>query len=161
MTTSAPKPRARKLASLRKHHQSSNVSRARIPTGTSSQTGVQPLQKRKTPDQQYRDLKLKAEKLGFVIQHSKFCVSRPGNVPTEHQARFEHIQTLGKVEFDSYGLQPSPDTVDKPWQLENKGKANGIRQKAIKCREETTNEAKWRFEVEAKLFERFEIEVAW
>ncbi|CAG5166119.1 uncharacterized protein ALTATR162_LOCUS6885 [Alternaria atra] len=131
-----------------------------MPTGTSSQTGVQPLQKRKTPDQQYRDLKLKAEKLGFVIQHSKFCVSRPGNVPTEHQARFEHIQTLGKVEFDSYGLQPSPDTVDKPWQLENKGKANGIRQKAIKCREETTNEAKWRFEVEAKLFERFEIEVA-
>jgi hypothetical protein len=137
------------------------VSRTRIPFRTSSQTGGQPTPKRKTTDEQYRELKLKAEKLGFVIQHTPFDVNRPGNVPAEHQARFEHIKTLGRVQFDSYGVYPSPDTVDKPWQLENKGKANAIRQKAIKCKEETTNEAKWRFEVEAKLFERFEIEVAW
>jgi hypothetical protein len=160
MTRTAPNPRKSKPGALRRKVQNSHVSKTAVLTKIPTRISIQSTKTFK-PANEYRDLKRKAEALGFAVQHSGFSTNRPGNVPLEHQARFEHIQALGCFEYDSYGLQPSPETVDKPWQLLNKCKANKLSQLAIKCKEEKRNEAGWRESVESKVFERFEIEVAW
>ena len=103
----------------------------------------------------------KAEELNVEVQQQKFCVDRPGNVPVEHQAKFKDIQTLGRLAYASYTLQPRPDMHDKPWQQTNKRRAAKLSQIAIRCREERANEAGWRAKIEYRLFERFEVEVAW
>jgi hypothetical protein len=59
----------------------------------------------------------------ITFHSQKFSPRRPGNVPEEHQTKFKHIQQLGKISYDSYAVQPRPDTANKPWELENK--ANG------------------------------------
>jgi hypothetical protein len=161
MTRTPPNPRKSKPGkSRRKLQNSHHVFKAAVLTKKRTRTSVHSAKTLKSANE-YRDLKWKAEALGFIVQHSGFHIKRPGNVPPEHQARFEHIQALGRFEYDSYGLQPSPETVDKPWQLLNKCKANKLSQLAIKCKEEKRNEAGWRDSVESKVFERFEIEVAW
>ncbi|KAE9366418.1 hypothetical protein N431DRAFT_419663 [Stipitochalara longipes BDJ] len=55
---------------------------------------------------------------------------------------------------------PNTETSDKPWQLENKARALKLVRYASKCRKENRNEAGWRSEIEFRLFERFDIEVA-
>ena len=145
----------------RKSTRNNYASKAATVISKGSRRKAQNAQTPKSANDRYRDLKRKAEESGFVVHHAKFCNNRPGTVPTEHQARFEHIQTLGGFVYDTYGLQPSPETIDKPWQLVNKGKASRLSRLAIKCKEERQNEAGWRAIVEFRLFERFEIEVAW
>ncbi|KAJ4371532.1 hypothetical protein N0V83_004751 [Neocucurbitaria cava] len=90
----------------------------------------------------------------------KFCPRRPGNVPKEHQTKFNHIQQLGQMKYDSYALQPRPDIIDKPWELDNKLRAKRVTQKAAQARTAYQNEDGWRMELENRVFERFEIEVA-
>jgi hypothetical protein len=113
----------------------------------------------KTENDRYVEIKQIAEKLGIHIQKAKFHTDRPGKVPIEHQAAFGHIQTLGATAYTSYGLQPNPDTIDKPWQLLNKKRATTLNDAAIDCKR--LNEGTWREHVEYKLFERLKIEVAW
>ncbi|KAF1847824.1 uncharacterized protein K460DRAFT_363850 [Cucurbitaria berberidis CBS 394.84] len=139
-----------------------NVHAAKATNANICQNGTASHKARKTKsvNDRYRDLRHKAKELGIVVQQTKFCINRPGNVPIEHQAKFEHIQTLGRLAYDPYGLQPNPDTVDKPWQLANKLRAARLNKIAINCREERLNEGGWRARVEYRLFERFEIEVA-
>lgn len=91
----------------------------------------------------------------------KFEPQRPGNVPEEHQTKFKHIQQLGQISYDSYAVQPRPDTADKPWELENKLRATKVSERAIQARNEYQNEDGWRMKLENLIFERFEIEVAW
>jgi hypothetical protein len=91
----------------------------------------------------------------------KFDPQRPGNVPEEHQTKFRHIQQLGQISYDSYALQPRPDTANKPWELENKLRATRVSARAIQARNEYQNEDGWRTKLDNLVFERFEIEVAW
>jgi hypothetical protein len=161
MAKATPKSRAPTSTTLRRVRQNRRVSKSSIPAIEPKLAKAQITRKRKSANEEYRDLKRRAEKLGFVVHHSKFCSTRSVNVPSEHQARFEHIQALGRFQYHSYGLQPSPETVDKPWQLTNRHKAQRLSELAIRCRKENRNEAGWRAEVEFQLFERFNIEVAW
>jgi hypothetical protein len=91
----------------------------------------------------------------------KFSPRQPGNVPEEHQTKFNHIQQLGRMNYESYAVQPRPDIANKPWELENKLRARRISHKAAQARSEYQNEDGWRMELENRVFERFEIEVAW
>jgi hypothetical protein len=91
----------------------------------------------------------------------KFYPERPGDVPEQHQTKFKHIQQLGQMKYESYAVQPRPDIVNKPWELDNKLRASRVSQKAIESRQDNQNEGGWRMELENRIFERFEIEVAW
>ena len=108
-----------------------------------------------------RDLRREAKRHRIFVNPTKYNGSHPGNVPDDHRPKFENIQTLGRLEYTTYGLQPSPDTPDKPWQHESKKRAAKLVHIAGKCRRENRNEAGWRYEVESRLFERFDVEVAW
>lgn len=50
---------------------------------------------------------------------------------------------------------------DEPWKISNKRKAHLLVGLATKCRVKQQNEYGWRMGVEAKLFDRFDVEVAW
>jgi hypothetical protein len=82
-------------------------------------------------------------------------------VPTDHKDKFATIQSLGRTPFFTYGYTPTTETSDKPWQLSNRNRARILVQYAAKCRRENRNEAGWRYEVESKIFVRFDFEVAW
>jgi hypothetical protein len=161
MAKAAPESRAFTSTTLGRVRQNSRVSKTSIPATEPKLAKAQITQKRKSANEGYQDLKRRAEELGFVVHHSKFCITRSENVPFEHQARLEHIQALGRFQYHSYGLRPSPESVDKPWQLTNRHKAKRLSKLAIRCKEEIRNKAGWRAEVEFQLFERFNIEVAW
>jgi hypothetical protein len=102
---------------------------------------------------------IKALRITFHPQ--RFCLQRPGNVPLEHITKFTHIQQLGKINYDSYAFQPRADTINRPWEPENQLRARRIRQKAELCNSSYQNEDGWRMELENRVFERFEMEVAW
>lgn len=87
---------------------------------------------------------------------------RPGNVPEQHQTKFGQIQQLGQMKYDSYVVQPRPDSTDnRPWELENKLRAKRLSQKATQAIETCQNEDGWRMTLENHVFQRFENEVAW
>ncbi|EUC44388.1 hypothetical protein COCMIDRAFT_27266 [Bipolaris oryzae ATCC 44560] len=90
----------------------------------------------------------------------KYCPKRPEDVPEEHQTKFQHIQQLGRMIYDSYAVQPRPDITNKPWELENKRRATRVSEKAVESRDDNQNEGTWRMALENRIFERFEIEVA-
>ncbi|KAH7383189.1 hypothetical protein BKA66DRAFT_609113 [Pyrenochaeta sp. MPI-SDFR-AT-0127] len=95
----------------------------------------------------------------ITFHSQKFRLPHPG-VPLEHQTKFDHVQQLGQMKYDSYALQPRPDIINKPWELENKLRAKRIIQKAELSRDSYQNEGGWRMELENRVFERFDIEVA-
>jgi hypothetical protein len=99
--------------------------------------------------------------LRITFHPRRFCLQRPGNVPLEHQTKFTDIQQLGRINYDSYALQPRPGLINKPWELENKLRARIISHQAQKSSDSHQNEDGWRMELENRVFERFEIEVAW
>jgi hypothetical protein len=101
------------------------------------------------------------KELRITFHPQKYCPQRPGNVPEQHQTKFQHIQQLGQISHESYAVQPRPDITNKPWELENKLRANRVSQKAAQARSDYQNEDGWRMELENRVFERFEIEVAW
>jgi len=90
-----------------------------------------------------------------------FFPPHPGDVPEEHQTKFKHIQQLGRMSYESYAIQPRPDTIDKPWELENKKRAKQMIYWAVRSRDDYQNEDSWRMELEPYVFERFKIEVGW
>jgi len=93
--------------------------------------------------------------------YQEFCPPHPGDVPEEHQIKFKHIQQLGKMSYESYAIQPRPDTIDKPWELENKRRAKQMVYWAVRSRDDYQNEDSWRMELEPYVFKRFKIEVGW
>lgn len=97
----------------------------------------------------------------IMFHPRKYCPEHPGNVPEQHQTKFQHIQQLGQMIYESYAVQPRPDITNKPWELENKLRAKRVSQKATQARSTYQNEDGWRMELENRIFERFEIEVAW
>lgn len=64
------------------------------------------------------------------------------------------------MSYESYVVQIRPDITNKPWELDNKLRAKRIGQKAAQARSVYQNEDAWRMELENRIFERFEIEVA-
>lgn len=118
-------------------------------------------QKSPTAAQRYEELAQQAKTLNVIFHQRTFSGSQRQVSSHPHHQKFMHIQTLGRIVYDSYGLQPSPDTVDKPWQLINKKRAEKLCKLAVDCMEERLNEDGWRDRVEHTLFERFTIEVAW
>ncbi|KAB2107022.1 hypothetical protein AG0111_0g4835 [Alternaria gaisen] len=96
----------------------------------------------------------------ITFHPQKFSPQRPGNVPEEHQTKFKHIQQLGKISYDSYAVQPRPDTANKPWEDKNKERATLVSEKAVQAMKDYQNEDGWRMKLEPFIFERFEIEVA-
>ncbi|KAI4920652.1 uncharacterized protein J4E92_008295 [Alternaria infectoria] len=91
--------------------------------------------------------------------YPEFYPPHPGDVPEEHQIKFKHIQQLGKMSYESYAIQPRPDTIDKPWELENKRRAKQMIYWAVRSRDDHQNEDSWRMELEPYVFKRFKIEV--
>jgi hypothetical protein len=103
------------------------------------------------------------KELRITFHTRKFSPQRPGNVPEEHQTKFKHIQQLGKISYDSYAVQPRPDTANKPWETDNKKRATLVSEEAIQAMSDFQNEDGWRMAggLENLIFERFKFEVAW
>ena len=64
------------------------------------------------------------------------------------------------MSYESYAVQPRPDIVNKPRELENKRRATQVSQKAALARSDLQNEDGWR-DLESLIFKRFKFEVAW
>lgn len=110
---------------------------------------------------EYRELKRQLKSQGVHTSHAKYNNSNPHNVPEDHRARFNDVQNLGRFRFDTYSHVPHPDTPLKPWTSETKRRATRIMTYALLCRRENHNEDGWRHEVEDRVLERFDMEVAW
>jgi hypothetical protein len=108
----------------------------------------------------YRKLKAEAKRQRIFFGRQKYSV-RSDNVPNEHKEKFDIVLDLGRTLYDTYAFTPNSDTLEKPWQLENKHRASRLVSDAGTCRKENRNEPGWRLEFEHKVFERFKVEVAW
>ncbi|KAI4641179.1 hypothetical protein J4E93_008058 [Alternaria ventricosa] len=113
---------------------------------------------KRTATQKAADDEAKAKEFRIKF-YPEFYPPHPGDVPEEHQIKFKHIQQLGKMSYESYAIQPRPDAIDKPWELENKKRAKQMIYWAVRSRDDYQNEDGWRMELEPYVFERFKIEV--
>jgi hypothetical protein len=109
----------------------------------------------------YRELKAETKRQRIFISSQKFSSRSSISVPEPHQEKFSTVQQLGRTLYDEYAFVPACDSLERPWQYENKRKASRLVRDAIKCREANSKEAEWRYELEPKVFDRFEIEVTW
>lgn len=109
----------------------------------------------------YRKLKRQAGECGISFRAEKWSPDRATNVPLEHRDKFAAVQLLGRTRVSDYRNPASRENVEKPWQVQNITRAKLLVDRAVRCRGENRNEAGWRTEVETKLLERFNIEVAW
>jgi hypothetical protein len=108
-----------------------------------------------------RDLRREAKRQGIEVNSSKYDPCTVSDIPPEHKDKFAIIQSLGRILLDNYGFTPNNETSDKPWQLKTRKRALQLSHLAARCRIENRNESGWRYEIEQRLFERFDIEVAW
>jgi hypothetical protein len=116
---------------------------------------------RHSKEDQDRELRREAKRQGIEVNSIKYNPLTVIDIPPEHKDNFAIIQSLGRISFSNYGFTPNGDTPDKPWQLDIKKRAVQLMRFASRCRRENRNESGWRYEIEQRLFERFDIEVAW
>lgn len=109
----------------------------------------------------YRDLKAETKRQRIFFSSQKFSSRYLERVPELHREKFFTIQELGRTLYDTYAFVPGCDSLERPWQSENRQKASRLVRDAIRCREANKNEGGWRYELEPRVFERFEIEVTW
>lgn len=109
----------------------------------------------------YRKLKAETKRQRIFFNSQKFSSRSQNLVPELHREKFFTIQELGRTLYDTYAFVPGCDSLERPWQYENKRKASRLVRDATRCREANKNEGGWRYELEPKVFERFEIEVTW
>jgi hypothetical protein len=115
----------------------------------------------KMTGKKYRDLKAETKRQRIFFNSQKFSSRFPNKVPEPHREKFFTIQELGCTSFETYAFVPGCDSLERPWQKENKQKASRLVRDAGRCRDANKNEGGWRYELEPKVFERFEIEVTW
>jgi hypothetical protein len=111
-------------------------------------------------EDEYLELKRQAKACRIFFKSTKYSPSTSADVPVDHRDKFTVVQGLGHASFSTYGYIPNSETPDKPWRLGNKLRVTRLVHCAAKCRRENRNEAGWRNEVEFRLFEGFDIEVA-
>jgi hypothetical protein len=140
---------------------SANAQQASVAKKTKSTSPTSAVTDNATACQQAAELDQILRDLRITFHASKFCFESPGNVPKEHQIKFNFIQQLGEMKYHSYALFPRAGIENKPWELENKLRALRILEKAVESRTDFQNEDGWRMKVETLVFERFEVEVAW
>jgi hypothetical protein len=109
----------------------------------------------------YRSLKAETKRQRIFFSSQKYSSRFSNKVPELHQEKFFTIQELGRTLYETYAFVPGCDSLERPWQYENKRKASRLVRDAIRCREANKNEGGWRYELEPKVFERFEVEVTW
>jgi hypothetical protein len=107
-----------------------------------------------------RDLKQEAKRQRVFPDPVKYSPDTPGNVPDGLKDMLDNIQKLGKTELRE-NTAVSASACDKPWRFKNMQKAKIIVDFAVKCKRECQNEAGWRNDIETRLMERFDFEVAW
>jgi hypothetical protein len=168
----APKLRARANAqglksvassngNKRKRYGPSNVQSGSVPKKRKGEKSIVVVPDKQTDSQKTVDHERIIKEFRITFHPRKFCRQRPGNVPEQHQTKFDHIQQLGQMRYESYAVQPRPDIFNKPWELKNKLRAARISEKAVNERGRNQNEDGWRMALENLIFERFEFEVAW
>ncbi|KAF2793994.1 hypothetical protein K505DRAFT_417428 [Melanomma pulvis-pyrius CBS 109.77] len=115
---------------------------------------------RQSKEDQDRELRREAKCQGIEVNSIKYNPLTVVDVPPEHKDKFKIIQDLGRISYENYGFTPNGDTLDKPWQQDIKTRAVRLMSFASRCRKENRNESGWRYDIEQRLFERFDIEVA-
>jgi hypothetical protein len=109
----------------------------------------------------YRKLKAETKRQRVFFNSQKFSSRFSNQVPELHREKFLTVQELGRTLYDTYAFVPGCESLERPWQRENRRKASRLVRDAIRCREANKNESGWRHELEPKVFERFEVEVTW
>lgn len=117
--------------------------------------------KKKSDRERYTELTQKAKSARIYFNSIKHSSSRAKHVNSHHKEMFKIIQDLGRISYRRFGYTPDIETSEKSWRIVNKKRAVRLAQYVARCSDENRNEAGWRFEIEAKVFERFDIEVAW
>ncbi|USP81292.1 hypothetical protein yc1106_08566 [Curvularia clavata] len=132
----------------------------KVPKKRKRKTSIDVVPEKQTEAQKAEADAKMIQEFRITFHPRKYSPSRSGNVPEQHKTKFEHIQQLGQISYESYAVQPRPDITNKPWELENKRRATWVSQKAIQSRIDAQNEDGWRMALESCIFQRFEIEVA-
>jgi hypothetical protein len=109
----------------------------------------------------FREMKREAKAAKIHVNPTMFNDAESRDVPQTQREIFRHIQNLGGRQYSTYAPEPSLEKCSDPWQMERKKKARLILDSAVKCKAEMLNEAGWRNAIEPRLFDRFDIEVAW
>lgn len=115
----------------------------------------------KMTGKKYRNLKAETKRQRIFFNSQKFSSRFLDLVPEFHHEKFFTIQVLGRTLYDTYAFVPGCESEERPWQRKNKQQASRLVRDAIRCREANKNEGGWRYELEPKVFERFEVEVTW
>jgi hypothetical protein len=134
--------------------------------GKSKNRGLESPSRGKKSRDDYYNIKQRAKEARIFVDVKKLSLSilyrhNWKHIPIEHQSTFKDIQTLGRTQYDTYTAQPTPESSHCPWQQERSKRAQQLAYLAERSLEDHLNEAGWRFRVEGRLFERFDIEVAW
>ena len=116
---------------------------------------------RRSKEDQDRELRREAKRQGIEVNSIKYSPHTVADIPPEHKDKFAIVQTLGRILIKDYRHIPNNNTSEKPWQEKIIKRAVQLMSLASRCRIENRNESGWRYEIEHRLFERFDIEVAW
>lgn len=81
--------------------------------------------------------------------------------PLAHQWAFSAIRDLSKRTLQGYYNHAGNETSHKPWQRENKNRAEWLVKQATHLSGNSANESTWRMRIENAILEPFSIEVAW
>ena len=81
--------------------------------------------------------------------------------PPAHQSVFSVIHDLSKRTLQGYYKNAENDTNHKPWQRENKNRAEWLVKQATHLSGNSANESTWRMRIENAILEPFSVEVAW
>ena len=81
--------------------------------------------------------------------------------PSDCENIFCDVQKLGTAVFKEYCESSVIDSLNKPWKVNTRRRAERLTDLASRCRREHRNEPGWRLVVEPEVMARFTIEVAW
>jgi hypothetical protein len=87
--------------------------------------------------------------------------AQPSCWPDTLRRLFTDVQKLGGQKYDDFSENVTIDSIEKPWRLQTKKRAERLAKLVETCREERRNEAGWRYCIEPEVLHRFTIEVAW
>lgn len=85
----------------------------------------------------------------------------PSDWPAAHKTLFQDVQRLGAYKYSDYERTRKERSPHEPWGSDILKRADRVRSIARKCSKEAQNEAGWRLSLEAEIFARFTVEVAW
>jgi hypothetical protein len=81
--------------------------------------------------------------------------------PAAHRQTFQNIRNIGLQPFESFCPAIDIHSGDQPWKGQLKRRAEWLAENAARLFKQKRNEADWRLHIEATVFQRLTLEIAW